>query len=180
MRARLRYVRMAPKKINVIAALVRRRSVPEALALLSRMPKKGASLLSGLIGSAAANAERESQDRSMLFIKNLLVQKGPGLRRFIPMARGRARPIDKWTSHVTVELGVLVPRGAKAGKESVKVKKVKKVENVEKVEGPESVLESAPAPAAPKSDDPHAKGFSPKGGPKGPTFQPHRRGGRGT
>ena len=187
---------MAPKKINVIAALVRRRSVPEALALLSHMPKKGASLLSGLIGSAAANAERVSQDRSMLFIKNLLVQKGPGLRRFIPMARGRARPIDKWTSHVTVELGVLVPKGqeakaTKAGKEGVKAKKVEKekkalrqssgqVPKVEKVEGPESAIDSAPAPAAPKSDDPHAKGFSPKGGPKGPTFQPHRRGGRGS
>ena len=179
---------MAPKKINVIAALVRRRSVPDALSLLSRLPKKGASLLSTLIGSAAANAERVSQDRSTLFIKHLLVQKGPGLRRFIPMARGRARPIDKWTSHVTVELGVLVPKGqgakvAKAVKATKETKgeKGKKVEKIEKVEGPEmQEAQEKDRTHGPKGDDPHAKGFSPKGGPKGPTFQPHRRGGRGT
>ncbi len=199
MRAHLRHARIAPKKVNLLAALVRRRSVPEALSLLERFPKKGAALLSGLIASAAANAERESQDRSTLFIKYLLVQKGPGLRRSIPMARGRARPIKKWTSHITVELGVLVPlrqgsplrQGfegqagqAPGGAEKGKAGKAGKVGmegvKVEKVQGPDIAAGGPSAPAAPKSDDPHAKGFSPKEGPKGPTFQPHRRGGRGT
>jgi large subunit ribosomal protein L22 len=191
MRAHLRHARIAPKKANLIAELVRKRSVNDALSLLEKFPKKGAALLSGVIASAAANAERQSQDRSALFIKYLVVQKGPGLKRSIPMARGRARPINKWTSHISVELGVIVPLrqgsgqapGGKKGVEGVKVKKVKevkkKIENVEKVEGPD-VSHGLATPGTPHGDDLHSKGFSPKESPKGPTFQPHRRGGRGS
>lgn len=197
MKARLRYVRMAPKKMNLLASLVRRRSVPEALRLLANFPKKGASLLSDLIASAAANAEQQSQSRETLFVKYLVVQKGPGLKRSIPMARGRSRPINKWTSHVTVELGVLVPEGgtqeqpspaAKGGKtkkaeraEKARKAETKKVETIEKVEGPEAPVSTPKAhPNASKGADPHGKGFSPKDASKGPTFQPHRRGGRGS
>src|SRR3989344_1994949 len=179
---------MAPKKMNLLASLVRRRSVPEALRLLANFPKKGASLLSDLIASAAANAEQQSQSRETLFVKYLVVQKGPGLKRSIPMARGRSRPINKWTSHVTVELGVLVPEGGTqeqpspaAKAEKARKAETKKVETIEKVEGPEAPASTPKAhPNASKGADPHGKGFSPKDASKGPTFQPHRRGGRGS
>lgn len=110
MHATLRSARIAPKKANLIAALVRRMPVEGALHLLERLPKKGARMLHVLITSAAANASHNaSQESKNLFVKTLVVQKGSAFRRSIPMARGRSRPIDKWTSHITVELGVLVP-----------------------------------------------------------------------
>ena len=92
MRAILRHARIAPKKANLVAAMVRRRHVTDALAFLGRIPKKGARVIATLIASAAANAERNAaQDRGSLFVKSLVVQKGPVFRRSIPMARGRAR-----------------------------------------------------------------------------------------
>ena len=113
MHAHLRSARIAPKKANLVAALVRRMHVEEALVFLNRVPKKGARMLHDLIASALANAEYGAkQDRRNLVVKSLVVQKGPAFRRSIPMARGRSRPIDKWTSHISVELGVLLPAGA--------------------------------------------------------------------
>lgn len=190
MRAILHHARIAPKKANLIAAMVRRQNVPEALHLLEHFPKKAARLLHEVISSALANAEHNAgQERTHLYIKSLTVQKGPSFKRSIPMARGRSRPIDKWTSHITVELGVTVPVGtAPAPVKEPKKKKEKKEEKAEKSEVKEATVEHVTAPPIAEAsrakrlgEDPHGKGFSPKhGGPSGPTFQPHHRGGRGS
>ena len=118
MRAHLRQVRISPKKANLVASLVRGMTVAEALSTLENLPKKGAIFLHGLISSAVANAENTAkQSADGLFVKTLIVNKGPAFKRSTPMARGRSRPIDKWTSHITVELGVVVPDGEESGSE---------------------------------------------------------------
>ena len=105
MKAHLRRTRISPKKANLVAGLIRGKSVEEALQILKFTPKKAAKTLYKVVHSAAANAEQnDSQTRSDLMIKTVLVTKGPFYKRFLPSARGRALPINKPTSHITVEL----------------------------------------------------------------------------
>ena len=150
MKAHLRQVRLAPKKTNLVAAMVRRMNVEDALSMLQKLPKKGAQILYKVIHSAMANAEQnDGQKRKDLYIKELIVNKGPVYQRSIPMARGRARPIDKFTSHISVKLGVIIPEGAK-GVQDVQKKKpaAKKPLEAEVVAGP-----IAQAPGNPTKKD---------------------------
>lgn len=185
MKAHLRNARLSPKKVNLVASMVRNMPVTDALAMLEKMPKKGAEMLHGTIASAVANAENNlHQQRDSLFVKTLIVNKGPAFRRFIPIARGRARPIDKWTSHITVELGVIVPEGEEVKAEKVEMAETKKEEKkknplqAEIVEGPVTQSPGNPAKDTDASDsDSSASGSY--GTQGGSTFTPHRQGGRG-
>jgi hypothetical protein len=134
-------------------------------------------LLHDLIASAVANAEHNvKQERASLFVKHLRVGKGSTFRRHIPMARGRARPIDKVTSHLCVELGVLVPTSAaKVTRKEEGQEEKEEIQHVTSLPAAGSLDEKKQA-----VEDPHMKGFAPKGGPKGPIFIPHQRGDRGT
>ena len=107
MKAVLRQIRISPKKANLIAGVVRGKSVDEALTLLKFMPKKGADILYKVVQSAAKNAENNfSQNIEELEIKKILVTKGVTYKRSNSISRGRAQPILKRTSHITVEVGV--------------------------------------------------------------------------
>lgn len=106
MKAILRQTRISPKKANLVAGMVRGRNAEEALTMLKFMPKKGAKILYKVVHSAVSNAENNmGQDRSELEIKKILVTKGPTYKRSNPISRGRAQPILKRTSHITVEVG---------------------------------------------------------------------------
>jgi large subunit ribosomal protein L22 len=106
MKASLRSVRIAPKKANLVAKMIRGKSVPDAIASLERTQKKSARLLEGLLRSAAANAKQnDNQNPDELVIKTLTVNKAVTYHRGIPMARGRMRRIRKFLSHMTVTLG---------------------------------------------------------------------------
>ena len=106
MKAILRQIRISPKKANLVAGMVRGKGVEEALVMLKFMPKKGAKILYKVIHSATSNAENNmGQDRKELEIKKILVTKGPTYKRHNPISRGRAQPILKRTSHITVEVG---------------------------------------------------------------------------
>lgn len=108
MKAYLNSARIAPKKANLIAALVRGLTVEEAITQLEKTNKKGARLLEKLIASAAANAvHNDKQVRSQLVIREVVVNQGLGMRRGVPMARGRIRPMKKFLSHISVTLGLL-------------------------------------------------------------------------
>jgi large subunit ribosomal protein L22 len=108
MKAYLYSARIAPKKANLIASLVRGMTVEEALTQLEKTNKKGARFLEELIASAAANAvHNDKQVRSQLRIDSIVVNQGMGLRRGVPMARGRIRPMRKFMSHIEVTLGLL-------------------------------------------------------------------------
>ncbi len=117
MKAYLHSARIAPKKANLIAMLVRGMPVEGAVSLLERTHKKGARLVEKLVKSAVANASHnDKQDVSQLYVKTIVVNQGTGLQRGVPMARGRMRPMTKFMSHITVELGVRTPGSEKASK----------------------------------------------------------------
>ncbi len=108
MKAHLYSARIAPKKANLIAALVRGLTVEEALTQLEKTNKKGARFMEKLIASAAANAvHNDKQVRSQLVVREVVVNQGMGMRRGVPMARGRIRPMMKFLSHITVTLGLM-------------------------------------------------------------------------
>jgi large subunit ribosomal protein L22 len=105
--ARLQFLRMAPRKVRLVADHVRGMQVGPALALLKYTPNAAAKPLAKLLRSAVANAESKGGrvDVDALFVKTLTVDGGPKMRRFMPRAMGRAYRIEKRTSHVYVELG---------------------------------------------------------------------------
>ncbi|TSC80659.1 MAG: 50S ribosomal protein L22 [Candidatus Peregrinibacteria bacterium Gr01-1014_25] len=108
MKASLHSVRIAPKKANVVARMVRGMPVLDAIALLERTHKKAARLVEDLLRSAVANAvHNEKQDPAQLTIRTIIVNQATGLSRGVPMARGRMRPMKKFMSHIDVVLGVM-------------------------------------------------------------------------
>ncbi len=105
--ATLSFLRIAPRKVRVVADHLRGMPVGEALAVLKYTPQAAAKPLAKLLRSAVANAENKGGhvDVDALYVKTLTVDGGPKLRRFMPRAMGRAFRIEKRTSHVYVELG---------------------------------------------------------------------------
>lgn len=103
--AKLRYLRVAPRKVRLVADQVRGLPVQEALDLLTFARKSSAEDLSKLIRSAVANADQKGGiDVDNLVVKTVLVDQGPIIRRFLARARGSASRINKKTSHITVVL----------------------------------------------------------------------------
>lgn len=104
-RAIARYVRISPRKVQIVANLIRGKDVNEALAILKFTPKKAARLLEKVVKSALANAENNfDMDRDKLYIAQVYANQGPTLKRWRPRAQGRAYPILKRTSHIGVVL----------------------------------------------------------------------------
>ncbi len=107
MKAYARSLRIAPKKANLIAKMVRGMSVSVALNTLRRTNKKAARMVEKLLKSAVANAQHnDKQDGNNLMIKTIIVNQGAGYRRGVPMARGRMRPMIKFLSHISLTLGI--------------------------------------------------------------------------
>lgn len=104
-KAVLKNVRIAPRKVRLVADLVRGKQVQEALDLLKLTTKRSAPVMSGLLTSAIANAtSRATVDVDRLVISELQVDGGAVLKRWMPRAQGRATPIRKRTSHITMKL----------------------------------------------------------------------------
>lgn len=104
--ARARYVRVTPRKVNQVLDLVRGRDVSEALTTLRFSKRHVSAKLVKLIRSAVANAvQAESHvDVENLYLKEALVGPGPMMKRWLPRAQGRATPLHKRTSHITIIL----------------------------------------------------------------------------
>lgn len=105
MKAFLKNYRQSPRKVRLIADLVRGKTVKEALATLKLVDKRAAEPFAKVINSAVANATNQGKKLEALFIKSVAVDKGTVLKRFTPRARGSASRINKRNSHITVELG---------------------------------------------------------------------------
>jgi large subunit ribosomal protein L22 len=102
-KAVVRGVTMSPRKMRVIANLVRGKSVDSAMGLLKLMPKKGAAVIRKLLISAVANAEQKGvNDVDKMVIHQLLIDNGPIQKRWMPRSMGRANRINKRSTHVTV------------------------------------------------------------------------------
>lgn len=98
-----RGVRISPRKVGVVASLVRGRSVADALVILEHTPRRSAAAVLDTIKSARSNAEHNHGYKpDTLFISEIIVTPGPRFKRFRPAARGRALPYQKKTSHIRV------------------------------------------------------------------------------
>lgn len=105
MQAHLRNIRISPKKANIVAGLIREKSVVDALNILKFTPKKASNLLYKTLLSAASNAENNNNEkRENLVVKEVVINKGPVLKRFLPSTRGRALPLHKPTTHISIYL----------------------------------------------------------------------------
>lgn len=104
--AKLRYLRVPPRKARWVADMIRGKNVNRAKSDLQFTDKKAARHVSALLNSAVANATQAGTvDPDTLFVKEIMVNEGPVLKRFKPRAQGRATRINKRTSHVTIVLG---------------------------------------------------------------------------
>lgn len=101
-----RYIRISPRKVRLVADLVRGEQVDIARTKLKYTNKNAAEYVSKVIGSAAANIrdqfDDESLDNENLVVREIYVDEGPTLKRIQPAPMGRAHPIRKRTSHITV------------------------------------------------------------------------------
>ena len=102
--AKLSNYRQSPRKVRLIADLVRGKKAQVALALLTHLPKRGSEPMAKLIRSALANARSKGVSAQDLVISRIEVGQGIVFKRFMPRARGKASPIRKKTSHITLEL----------------------------------------------------------------------------
>jgi large subunit ribosomal protein L22 len=102
-KAHARFVRIAPRKAQLVADLIRGKQVGDAIAILRHTPKSASPILEKLLNSAIANAEHNYQlDVNKLVISQAFVNQGPTMKRFRPRAMGRASRINKRTSHITL------------------------------------------------------------------------------
>ncbi len=102
--AKLSDYRQAPRKVRLVADLVRGKSVEDALLELNFRAKRAAPVFAKLIQSAVANAKAQGIDVATLIVKEIRVDKGAILKRNRPRAQGRAFPIHKHTSHIMLTL----------------------------------------------------------------------------
>lgn len=129
-RAYIKGIDLTPRKVSVVAALVRGRSVADALVILDHTPRRAATPVRKAIASAAANAtNNHGLDAKSLEITTLSVTAGPRLKRFKPHMRGMALPFQKKTSHILVEVtGAEKPKKKPAAKKADAAKPAKKEE----------------------------------------------------
>jgi large subunit ribosomal protein L22 len=120
MKAVLKNYRQSPRKVRLLADLVRGKKVQDALNTLTFVNKRASEPFAKVIRSAVANAKSLGVDVGTLVIKSVAVDKGIVLKRFMPRARGSAARINKRNSHISVELAT-----KSSVKEKVKAKKGK-------------------------------------------------------
>ncbi len=96
-------VRMSPRKVGIVAGLVRGRTVADALTILDHVPRAAALPVIKVVQSARANAEHNHNLKpDTLQIVEISVTSGPRLKRYRPAAHGRALPFQRRTSHIRV------------------------------------------------------------------------------
>lgn len=103
--AKATYIRIAPRKVQIVLDLIRNQPADRAMAILKHTPKAACEPLIKLLKSAMANAENNfDMDPNRLYVAECSVGQGPTLKRIRPRAQGRAFRINKKTSHITLVL----------------------------------------------------------------------------
>jgi large subunit ribosomal protein L22 len=101
--ATAKYIRGSTRKANLVAATIRGRPVEEAAALLRFMPQHAARDIEAVLKSATANAENNHNlSADDLFVIDAIANEGPTIKRYQPRAQGRAFPIHKPMTHITI------------------------------------------------------------------------------
>ena len=137
--AKLSNYRIAPRKVRLVADMIRGKSIEQAQIILVNVSKKAKHPLADLLDSAIANAKNNFNiDKDNLIVSEIRVDQGFVLKRSMPMARGSAFPIKKRTSHISL---VLAP---KADKNAKNTKKAEKPAMVVKAAKPAKSVEAKP------------------------------------
>ena len=157
-KAQLNHLRLAPRKLRLLADLVRGKKISQDKNQLRFLRKAGARPLAKLLDSAVANAKNNFQlDENNLFLAQIFVDEGPKLKRWRPMSRGRAYHIQKKTSHITMILSEIQAGPAK-----------KKTEEKTLTAKEPSVKPIGPKPEKPKFKE--EKAIGPKNSPLAKRF----------
>lgn len=125
MKAFLKNYRQSPRKVRLVAELIKSKRVADAILILDTLPKRASGPVQTLLASAIANAKHAGVAIEGLYVENVTVNKGIVMKRSMPRARGSASRINKRTSHVMLTL-------VEKGTEDKKKKGSKKTEKVEK------------------------------------------------
>lgn len=117
MKAFLKNYRQSPRKVRLVAGLIRGKSVPQAMLILQTIPKTATIAMDRLLKSAVSNAKNQGKEAKDLMVRGLKVDAGPVMKRMMPRARGSAFRIKKRTSQISLELSEIV-----SGKDKKEVK----------------------------------------------------------
>ena len=140
--SKLKYLRIAPRKVRLVAALIRRKKVNDAQKILQFTIKNWASPMLGVLNTAISDAKNNFQlEENNLYIKEVRVDGGPINKRWRARSRGMAAPIQKKTSHITITLDE-IEKGKKTKKvveqkpleTQPEIKEVKKDDNLPKAD----------------------------------------------
>ncbi len=134
MKATLQTYRQSPRKVRLLADLIRGKKIPEALNNLAFADKRAGPIFAKLLKSAVANAtNNDSLSVDDLFVKEVSVNQGVTMKRMMPRARGSGARINKRTSHLSITLGVKEISAPKTAEtKEVKPKVVKKTTKAKK------------------------------------------------
>lgn len=116
MKAFLKNYRQSPRKVRLVADLIKGKSVDQAIVSLDFLAKRAGLPIKKLILSAVANAKQMGKEQADLFIKELTVDKGIVMKRMMPRAMGRGYRINKRTSHLQVVLADVSEKKVKGAK----------------------------------------------------------------
>ncbi len=104
-RARLKYARVAPRKVRRVTDLIKGKKAGDAMTSLQFLPHKGSKIVSKILKSAMANAEQKKvADPESMKVSGIFVDQGPTMKRMTPRSMGRADIIRKRTCHITLVL----------------------------------------------------------------------------
>ena len=157
MKASLYNYKQSPRKVRLLADLVRGKRVSAALTELTFLPKRSALPVKKLIASALANAVNAGvADTENLYVKDIRVDKGIVMQRRMPRARGSAFPIKKRTSHLIVELGQKGEKHSTFKDKITTSKKSAPSKEAVKKEAPKKVVKAKKLPAKAKTPKPKA------------------------
>lgn len=125
MKAFLKNYRQSPRKVRLVAGLIKGKRVADANTHLSFLPKRASLPIQKLLNSAVANAKQSGANVENLVVSSVTVDKGIVMKRIMPRARGSASRINKRTSHVVLTLAekVITPKKSKSTPKTVKAPK---------------------------------------------------------
>ena len=133
MKAFLNNYRQSPRKVRLVASLIRGKSAELALVELDFLPKRAALPIQKLLRSAISNAVAMGTPKENLFVKEIMVDKGVTMRRMMPAAMGTGHRINKRTSHVSLFLGEKIPEVKKDKRSKQSIRKDLNKKTVEKI-----------------------------------------------
>ena len=156
-KAKLKHLRMSPRKVRLVVTMIRGLSVVEALDQLKFINKKAAKPIAKLIESAIANSESTyGLDKDNLLIKEIRVDEGATLKRWMPRAHGRATTIRKRSSHINLILAEIKDSGKKT-KKTVKLEAPISLDKMAEDKDKKSTKKSKDSESSKEAVEPKAK-----------------------